>query len=1029
MWIADLSIRRPVMTVMFVGALVLLGAISMPRVNMSLFPHVDIPIVTVETTLEGASPATMESEVTDRLEEELFAIAGLDSLRSASADGYSQIILEFELETDVNLKAQEVRDKAARAFPFLPEGTKQPLITILDPDSEPIVSIIMSGPLPTGELTKLSKSTVKERLQRVPGVGSVQLVGDREREVRVWLNASRMRGYGTTVDDISAAIRREHVDIAGGRLEYQNGNSEFTVKTLGEVTSIEELKDIAIFRVNQALVRLRDVARLEDGLEDERSYAELDGINGISLEIRKQSGANTVNVARAIRAELEKIRDEIRSDISLTPVRDNSRFIESTVRDVSFDIILGVVLVVAVTLFFLLSIRATIIVATAIPTALIATFFAFYVLDFSINMMSLIAISLCVGLLVDDAVVVLESIYREIEEGQEPAVAASVGTGKVAMAVVASTFAVMAVFLPISFTDGLIGVFMYQYGVTVAVAVGISLIISLTLTPMLCSRLLQRSTTKSSAVHALERAHSRLESSYVSLVRAALSARWLVLIFAGIAVAIGVHYAGKVPLSFTSKADRSEFIAAVELPLGTGIAESKRVASRLSARVKEFEHVQLVFAVIGSGAQTKTNEISFYVGLTPKQERNIHQNLIMDEIRLALTKAAPQAQHITMAQVPWISGGGFFGADLDLALSGPDLDKLQRYSEHIMQARQASGLFRDVKSSYESGKPEIQVSINRDRAAKLGISVHNIASAVGTTMGGKDIASFQEHGDRYDVRLRFDQEYRDHIGTFDLIQLRSSDDSLVDFRSVADVAIKDGPVQIDRYNRARKISVSGNAPAGTAAGELLVAMDRILTDMEFEPGYEATYLGTSEQVREVANSLLFAFMLALLILYMILASQFESFAQPVAIMLTAPLSFVGAFTLLALTNSELSATTQIAMVALMGLVMKNGILLVDQANQSMSRGLAAKDAMIESAKLRLRPVLMTAFSTIFGMIPIALATSDGAELRTSTGIIVIGGLGSSTLLTLFVVPVVFTLIVDSKIRLNRFLAERKESVK
>jgi HAE1 family hydrophobic/amphiphilic exporter-1 len=1018
MWIADLSIRRPVMTIMFVGALVLLGAISLPRINMSLFPHVDIPIVTVETTLDGASPATIETEVTDRLEEELFAIGGLDSLRSVSADGYSQIILEFELEEDVNLKSQEVRDKAARALPFLPEGTKQPLVTILDPDSEPIVSIILSGPLPPGELTKVAKNTVKERLQRVPGVGSVQLVGGREREVRVWLNASRMRGYGISVDEISSAIRREHVDIAGGRLEYQGGSSEFTVKTLGEVMSLEELKNITISRSDLSLVRLRDVARVEDGLEDERSYAELNRITGISLEIRKQSGANTVNVARAVSKELEKIQTELPSDISLTPVRDNSRFIESTVRDVSFDIILGIVLVVVVTLFFLLDIRATIIVATAIPTALIPTFFVLYVLDFSLNMMSLIAISLCVGLLVDDALVVLESIYKEIEEGQEPAAAASNGTRKVASAVVASTFAVMAVFLPISFTQGLIGVFMYQYGVTVAVAVGISLIVSLTLTPMLCSRLLKRSIKKSSVFHVVETAHSNLEARYAAAVQAALSARWLVLIVAAMAVAAGVYYAGKVPLSFTAKTDRSEFLATVELPLGTGVAESKRLASELSATIKEFEHVQLVLAVIGSGAQVKTNEIGFYVGLTPKQERSIHQNVIMDEVRIGLTKAVPQAKHVTMTQVPWISGGGFFGSDIDMALSGPDLDKLQLYAERITQAMQESGKFRDIKSSYESGKPEIQVSIDRDRAATLGIPVHSIASAISATMGGKDVASYEEHGDRYDIRLRYDKEYRDHIGTFDLIQFRSSDGSLVDFRSIADVSITDGPVQIDRYNRARKISVSGNAPAGIATGELLEEMDKILANMDLEPAYHTTYLGASEQVREIANSLLFAFMLALLILYMILASQFESFVQPIAIMLTAPLSFVGAFTFLALTNSELSATTQIAMVALMGLVMKNGILLVDQANQSMSRGLAAKEAMIESAQLRLRPVLMTAFTTIFGMIPTALATSDGAELRTSTGIIVIGGLGSSTLLTLFVVPVVYTLIADAKAGLN-----------
>lgn len=1014
MWIADLCIRRPVLTLMIIGALVLLGAISVPRISMSLFPHVDIPIVTVETTLDGASPTTMETEVTDRLEEELIAISGLDSLRSISADGYSQIILEFELEEDASLKAQDVRDKVSRILPLLPADTNQPLVTILDPDSEPIVSIIVSGPLPIGELTSLAKNFVKERLQRVSGVGSVQLVGGREREIRIWLNAPSMRGYGITVDDVTSAIRREHVDIAGGRLEYQGGTSEFTIKTLGEVSNLKELKDITIGRSEQGLIRLRDVARIEDGLQDERSFAELNGSNGISLEIRKQTGKNTVNVARAITSELLTIQSELPQGIALTPVRDNSRFIESTVRDVAIDIVLGVVLVVIVTLIFLLDLRATFIVATAIPTAIIATFFAFYILDFSINLMSLIAISLCVGLLVDDAVVVLESIYQEIESGRSARQAASLGTKKVATAVIAATLSVMAVFLPISFTAGLIGIFMYQYGVTVAVAVAISLLVSLTLTPMLSSRMLRKAENHNLVSKRINSGFAKLEALYVSSVEKALRRRWMVLLIAVVAIFAGVHFAGKVPLSFTSKSDRSEFLATIELPLGTGITETKRVASSINRGLNDFEHIDLVFTVVGSGAQSKTNEISFYFGLTPKQQRSVHQIAIMDEIRAHLKKVVPQAKHIAMAQVPWISGGGFFGTDVDLALSGPDLEQLQIYSDEITQAMSAAGLFRDIKSSFESGKPEVQVTIDRDRAAILGIRVADIARAVGATMGGVDVASYEEHGDRYDIRVRYDSSYRDRLDSFGLIQLRGSDGSLVDFYNVASVSIDSGPVQIDRYNRARKISISANAPAGVATGTLLEKTDEIIAALDLQSGYGTAYLGASEQVREIASSLLFAFLLALVILYMILASQFESFSQPIAIMLTAPLSFVGAFTLLALTNSELSATTQIAMVALMGLVMKNGILLVDQANQSMIAGLNAQQAMAEAARLRLRPVLMTAVSTIFGMIPIALATSDGAELRNSTGIIVIGGLGSSTLLTLFVVPVVYTLLEDAK---------------
>jgi HAE1 family hydrophobic/amphiphilic exporter-1 len=441
----------------------------------------------------------------------------------------------------------------------------------------------------------------------------------------------------------------------------------------------------------------------------------------------------------------------------------------------------------------------------------------------------------------------------------------------------------------------------------------------------------------------------------------------------------------------------------------------------VSKTVSDLEHIELVFTVIGSGAQAKANELSFYFGLSPKQQRSSHQYEVMDDVRTALALAIPDAKHISLTDVPWISGGGFFGADMEMALSGDDLEQLRTYADTITSQMEESGLFRDIKSSYEPGKPELQVTINRRRAADLGISVRDIAATVGATMGGVDVTSYEEFGNRYDVRLRYAETYRDEIGKFDLIQLRAADNSLIDFRNVAEVSVTSGPAQIDHYNRARKIGISANAPAGIATGELMKKMDEIISDLDMATGYESSYLGTSEQINDIVEAIFFALTMSMLSLYMILASQFNSYTQPVVIMLTAPLSFVGAFSLLAWTNSELSVLTQIGLVALMGLVMKNGILLVDYANQAIEQGHSAAEAMIEAAHLRLRPVLMTAFSTIFGMIPIALATSDGAELRTSMGILVIGGLISSTVLTLFVVPVVYTLLADAESQLARLL--------
>ena len=882
---------------------------------------------------------------------------------------------------------------------------------------------MLSGPLSIGELTTYAENDVKERLQRVPGVGGIKIVGGREREIRIWLNAPKLRGFGVTVEDVINAIRREHAEIPGGRMDYKGGRSEYTIKTKGEVPRVQDFGDIVVLKGRPGFVRVRDVARVEDGLEDERSYAELDGIPGVSLEVRRQSGTNTVEVARAIKDELELIRSDAPAELRLVVARDVSRFIESSVRDVSVDIILGIALVVLVTLVFLLSPRATLIVATAIPTAIITTFFAFYVLDFTINMITMVAISLTVGLLVDDAIVVLESIHREVERGVDIREAASRGTRNVATAVVAATLSVMAVFLPIAFMSGIIGRFFYQYGLTIAVAVAISLFVSLTLTPMLSSRLLKQSAGHGALFRLLESGFAALERLYLKMLALSLRARWAVLLVAAGSVYMGAHFATQIPISFQSKTDRSEFLAIVELPLGTGIAETKRVGGRVGHAIRSLDNVELVFLSIGAGAQGKTNVIDYYIGITPKALRDVHQQVILDQVREEIVNLVPEAKYVGMKEISWSSSSNFFTADVEVAIRGPDLEQLNEYAENMMGQMRSSGMFRDIKSTFELGKPEAQVLIDRRRASDLGISIRDIASTVQAAIGGTDITTFEEFGSRYDVRARMDEAYRDDLNKFGLLQMRAADGTLVDFSNVAEVVLASGPAQIDRLNRSRKISVLGNAPAGFAVGDLINEMDQIIDTMDLKNGYQASYRGASEQVGETLQAVVFAFGLALVALYMILAGQFNSFSQPVVIMSTAPLSFVGAFTLLALTDSELSLFAQIGMVALMGLVMKNGILLVDYANQARARGLGHRDAILEAGRLRLRPVLMTAFSTIFGMIPIALATSDGAEFRNSMGVIVIGGLLSSTLLTLFVVPTVYTLFGDIRRLPRRFKAD------
>ena len=1013
MWLSDLCIRRPVLACMMISSLMLLGLISVNRVGIDLFPRVEFPYVSVETLLNGASPITMETEVTDTLEEEVVSTSGIENMRSVSSEGYSQLFVEFDLDENVDVKAQEVRDKVNRTLSDLPDDVDLPTICKMDPDSDPILTIMLSGRLSIRDLTSYAEDNVKERLQRVPGVGGIQLIGGREREIRVWLDAPKLRGFGVTVDDVVDALRREHAEIPGGRMDSQGGLTEYTIKTKGEVERVADFGNIVVVQNGAGYVRVRDVARIEDGLEDERSFAQLDGEQGVSLEVRRQSGTNTVEVAQAIKAELERIQAEAPPGVRIVVARDVSRFIESSVEDVTADILMGIGLVVIVTMAFLLSFRATLIVATAIPVAIISTFFAFYVLDFTINMITMVAISLTVGLLVDDAIVVLESIHREVEAGVEPKTAASVGTGNVATAVVAATLSVMAVFLPIAFMSGVIGRFFFQYGLTITVAVAISLFVSLTLTPMLSSRLLKKADSRNWLYRMFDGGYVAVEKGYVKLLGWALRVRWLVLLLAAGSVYVGIHFAGQVPIAFTSKTDRSEFLAKIELPLGTGIQESKRIGSRVGAEIQKLDNIDLVFLSVGAGAQGKTNEVDYYLGLTPKAERDVDQRVLIDLVRESITALVPEARQVTMKEISWTSSSNFFTADVEVALRGPDLEQLNTYSQQMMAEMRTSGMFKDINSTFQLGKPEVQVLIDRKRASDLGVSIRDIASTVRATIGGIDVTTYEEFGSRYEVRIRLEEAHRNDIRKFDMLQVKGPNDTLVDFRNVAQVVLASGPAQIDRLNRSRKISVLGNAPAEYAVGELIDEMDKIIERQNLAPGYEASYQGASEQIGETVKAIIFAFGLALLMLYMVLAGQFNSFSQPVIIMLTAPLSFIGAFTLLALTGSELSLFAQIGMVALMGLVMKNGILLVDYANQALERGDTPRKSMLDAAQLRLRPVLMTAFSTIFGMIPIAIATSDGAEFRNAMGVIVIGGLLSSTLLTLIVVPTAYTLLHDA----------------
>ena len=1032
MWISDLSIRRPVLAVMVIGALVALGFVSLQRIGVDLFPRVEFPYVVVNTTLEGASPEAIETQVTDVIESQVNTISGIKSLSSQSSEGNSQVMIEFGLSENADVKAQDVRDKVNVALRDLPQDTDQPVIQKIDPDAEPILSVMISGNIPARDLTHIADKTIKERLERVSGVGAVAILGGRERQVRVWLDADRMRAYGVTADDVAAALRRENADIPGGRMESSDARSEFGVKTKGEIKSVAAFNQIVVaFRPGGLPTLLGDVARVEDGVEDERTYAALNGVPGVSLEVRRQSGQNTLEVAKAVKAEVEQLRPLLPPGVKVTIAKDISIFIEDSVNDVGVDIMIGVFLVVVIVSAFLLDFRATIIVAVAMPTSLIATFFAFYWAGFTLNMLTLMAFSVAVGLLVDDAIVVLESVHHKLEGGMPAAQAASEGTKEVAVAVMSGTWAVVAVFVPIAFMEGVVGRFFYQFGLAIVFSVLVSLLVSLTLTPALCAKFLSK--LKLGAVaRRLDAFHRGLEAFYRGVLHWALAHRWLVLGFGFATILGGVMLARSIPFDFQARSDRSEFLATVDLPFGAGIAETKAVGERITKALLAAPEIRTVFMTIGSGNQARINRINYYVGLTPKKDRAIDQFHIMQEARALILKTAPEAKHVEATDVPWIGGNSSFNAAISYSLQGTSLDVLRQKSDEIVARMTANNaVFADARTSYEEGKPEVQILIDRMRAADLGVAVRPLATTVRALVGGVDAGTYEEMGDRYDVRVRLEEAQRNDPTKLRQIQVRGQNAQLVELANVADFKIGEGPAEIDRRNRARTITIFGNTPPGVALGTATDAMQKLVEEVKLPPGYFGTYVGQAERMKESAAAIGFAFILALVALYMILGSQFNSFSQPAIIMLTAPLSFVGAFAALSFTGLTMTMFAQIGMVALMGLVMKNGILLVDYANVAReTRGLGPRDAIEEAGSRRMRPVLMTQLATVFGMIPVAISTSQGAEMRNALGVLIIGGILSSTFLTLLIVPVAYTLMADaygmfSRLRGRFFGAGRK----
>jgi hydrophobic/amphiphilic exporter-1 (mainly G- bacteria), HAE1 family len=1011
--LSEVSINRPVFATMIIGAIVLFGAVLYKRLSVDMYPDVSFPTVTVTVVYPGAGPETMESQIAKPIEEAVNSLSGIKALRSTSLEAVATVILEFNLDKDVAVATQEVRDRIATVQAELPDGIEAPLVQKFDLGASPVLQLAVSGGAdgPDGsaqaQLLRYAEDQLKPALERIDGVGGVDVVGGREREMHVWLRPEALRGYELTAEDVTRALAAQNLEVPGGRIA--GGGKELVVRTDARARTAEEIGALALVTRGGTSIQVRDVATVEDGFVEQRSLARVDGKPAVAVVLRKQSDANTVKVADAIAAELPALRAAAPAGATIEVLLDNSRSIRGSIDTVELDLVLGAVLAVAIIFLFLRDPRATIISALALPTSVIGTFAFVKIMGFSLNMMTTLALSLSIGILIDDAIVVIENIVRRRSAlGEDARTAASRGTAEIGLAVLATTLSIVAVFVPVAFMDGMLGQFFYEFGLTVAFAVLLSLFVSFTLTPMLSSRFLAAEHGEPRGLSALiERFLVRMEDGYRRVVRWALHHRAITMTAAVATLFATFALVPRLGFAFTPPQDTGQFAVKMELPPGTSLAESDARVEQVAAKLRAIPGVTSAFATIGGGAQEKVNTADILVTLVAKDQRTFSQQAAMARAR-ELLAGEPNAL-IAVEPLQVISMGGGRNAAVQLNLRGDDLEELAKVAHRIADRMRQTPGYVDVDTTYRGGKPQLDVVVDRAAAANLGVTGAQIATTVRSLLAGTVATQVENGGDRYDVRVQLPERVRDVADPGQQPQLRTSAGALVDLRAVAQLREGAGPSQIDREGRQRQISILSNLGGGKALSDAMTEVAKIAAE-EAPASVKVEFGGSAKALGESMASMMLALFLAVACIYMILAAQFESFVHPFTIMSAVPFSLIGAFGSLLLFGMHMSIFAMIGLIMLMGLVTKNGILLVDFANQRRQAGDAPKLALENAGATRLRPILMTTAAMIFGMLPVAIGHGEGGEVRAPMGVSVIGGLITSTILTLVVVPVIYSLV-------------------
>ena len=1016
MKLADVSIRRPVFATMMIFALIVLGLFSYLKLNVDLYPDIDIPFVIVTTALPGAGPEQIETDVTKKIEDAVNPVAGVDYIQSTSQENLSMVIIAFKLEIDGKTAAQEVREKIAAIRADLPTEIKDPVIQRYDAQSLPIFSITVSGNQSPKDITTFTKDVVKKRLENIPGVGAVDLVGGAEKEVQIEIDASRLQAYNLSVQDVINTVGSQNVEIPGGNLT--EGPRQLLLRTMGKYKNVEDFNKVIVATPMGKPVYLSDIGKVYDGIKEQTSLSRVNGKIAVGLNIIKQSGSNTVKVAKEINRQLENLSKELPPGVKINIAQDNSTYIKDSVNDVLFNIIYGGLLAVIVIYLFLANFRATIISALALPASIIASFIIMYALNFTLNMMSLLALSLAVGLLIDDAIVVIENIYRHMDHGETPMEAAKSASDEIGLAVMATTFTIIAVFVPVAFMPGIVGRFFYQFGITISVAVLVSLFVAFTLTPMLSSKWLRKEDEAlklsrnwfTNILYYFNHFFEILNTKYGRALKWSLLHRKTI-VFGSIAIFIfSFMLMGLLGTQFFPETDQNQFTITVDAAPGSSLEQTSNICARIEDLLSLRKEVETILTTIGSGNDPVT-KAKILAKLVLKKYRKLSDKEIIKQLR-------SQLKNIPGAEIAFLTVGGPGGSDKPISISvrGDDQNKLVKLADKVENIVKSTRGTVDVNNSLELSKPEVRIIVNREKASDLGINPYLLASTVRSLVDGFVATQFQEGDEQIDVRVRLKQDNRTNLNDINMLTVKSTkkignQDFLVPLSDVADISQGLGPSQIKRYSRQKEIRVSANL-SDVLLGNALGNITKQTSKLDLPPGYSINIVGQGQMQAEAFANMILTLILAVVFVYIVLAAQFDSFVHPFSIMLALPMSIIGAVLFLLIFGSAMSVIAIVGIIMLMGLVTKNGILLVDFTNVLRDRGLNRLDALLKAGPTRLRPILMTTFAMIFGMMPVALGLGEGSEFRAPMGQAVIGGLVTSTLLTLFIVPVVYSILDD-----------------